>query len=276
MASDPSTLSSVRASLDSQQSTVTGLAGTATAIAAGLSVVPGDALTPVADKLIEVSGWFVVIIVAIFVQKILVTVAGSIAFAVIVPIACVLGIVAIYSKRVVFRSLALRLAAFAVVLALAVPASIWASTALTATHASVATAANAVEDAADEPPVVDGDGAPESPSDGDAGFLGAIQNWIADAVDNVGNFVESAANTIDEVKDDAVRASEYYTEQFALLLVTTAIMPILVLLLLWWVIRMLFSVNLTEVRTRYVAQPDSANGETTMSRQAVTESPRDQ
>lgn len=242
VASDPGTLSGVRSSLDSQQATVTGLAGTSTAIAAGLSVVPGDALTPVADKLIEVSGWFVVIIVAIFVQKILVTVAGSVAFMVIVPLACTLAIVSIYSGRLVFRSLALKLAAFAVVLALAVPASIWASTALTDTHAQATAAANAAEDAADESsePVDDAGSAPA----GEEGFLGSIQNWIADAVDNVGDFVESAAGTIGEVKDDAIRASEYYTEQFALLLVTTCIMPILVLLLLWWVVRMLFSVDI--------------------------------
>lgn len=125
LASDPNTLSGVRASLDAQQATVTELAGTATVIAAGLSIVPGDALSPVADKLIEVSGWFVVIIVTIFVQKILITVAGSIAFMVIVPLACILAIASIYSGRAALRSLSLRLATFAVVLALAVPASIW-------------------------------------------------------------------------------------------------------------------------------------------------------
>lgn len=251
VASDPTTLSGVRASLDSQQSTVTGLAGTATAIAAGLSVVPGDALTPVADKLIEVSGWFVVIVVTIFVQKILVTVAGSIAFALIVPIACMLGIVSIYSRRVGFRTLAIKLAAFAIVLAFAVPASIWASTALTETHAQAALAANAAEDLAEEEDSLPGeDGGGEAPASSDTDFLGSIQSWIAGAVDNVGNFVQSATNSIDEAKDDAVRASEYYTEQFALLLVTTCIMPILVLVLLWWVIKMLFSIDLTAKGSR--------------------------
>lgn len=248
VASDPGTLSGVRASLDSQQATVTGLAGTSTAIAAGLSVVPGDALTPVADKLIEVSGWFVVIMVAIFVQKILVTVAGSVAFMVIVPLACGLAIASIYARKPAFRFLALKLAAFAIVLSLAVPASIWASTALTDTHAAAAAAANAAEEAADEPSAAPGD-EPRDAASGEDGFLGSIQTWIADAVDNVGNFVETAATSIDEVKEDAVRASEYYTEQFALLLVTTCIMPILVLLLLWWVVRMLFSLDIGVPRT---------------------------
>lgn len=264
VASDPNTLSGVRASLDSQQSTVTGLAGTATAIAAGLSVVPGDALTPVADKLIEVSGWFVVIIVTIFVQKILVTVAGSIAFALIVPIACALGIVAIYSRRVGFRTLAIKLAAFAIVLAFAVPASIWASTALTETHAQAVLAANAAEDLAEEDDLTAGDGPNEAPASGDTDFLGSIQSWVAGAVDNVGNFVQSAANSIDEAKDDAVRASEYYTEQFALLLVTTCIMPILVLLLLWWVIKMLFSIDLRGSRSDRANRSRHTDGPTVM------------
>lgn len=95
---------------------------------------------------------------------------------------------------------------------------------------------------AEDGPAAGEENAEEPSGGGDEGFLGSIQNWLADAVDNVGNFVDSATDTLDEAMDDAVRASEYYTEQFALLLVTTCIMPILVLLLLWWVIRMLFSI----------------------------------
>lgn len=147
----------------------------------------------------------------------------------------------IYSGRAALRSLSLKLAAFAVVLALTVPASIWASTALTSTHANAVTAANEAEDAAEEPVGSGRVDEEQAPRDANEGFVGSIQNWLTDAVDNFGNFVESAASSVDEVRADALRASEFYTEQFALLLVTTTIMPILVLLLLWWVIRMLFA-----------------------------------
>lgn len=47
-----------------------GLAAGATALSATLSLVPGDALSPLVDQLADMSGWFVVVIAAIILQKI--------------------------------------------------------------------------------------------------------------------------------------------------------------------------------------------------------------
>ncbi|MFT4219819.1 MAG: hypothetical protein QM611_04805 [Microbacterium sp.] len=228
---------------------MSGLAAGSTALSAALSLVPDDMLTPVADQLADVSGWFVVIIAAIILQKILVTVSGGIAFTVIVPLACVLGIVAVYSRRAALRSLAIKLAAFGAVLVLAVPGSIAVSDALTSTYADAAAAASAADEAADSAAEAAQDAEadktvkPEA-DDGDGGLLDSIGNWLEDAVGNVGSAVEGALNSVNEIKDEAVEALNFYMEQFALLIVTTCVMPILVMLLFSWVIKMLFSIDI--------------------------------
>lgn len=149
VAADPALLGGVRDSLDDQQATVASLAAAATALSATLSLVPGDALSPLADQLADISGWFVVVIAAIILQKILITVADPIAFGLVMPLACALGIVATYSRRPGFRAMGLRFAAFGLVLCFAVPTSIVISNTLTSTCADLSSAVAAADDAAD-------------------------------------------------------------------------------------------------------------------------------
>lgn len=267
IASSPQVLSGVHESLDSQQATVSGLAVGATALSAALSLVPEDALTPVANQLADVSGWFMVIIATIILQKILVTVAGPIAFAVFIPLACVLGILYAYSRKDSLRSLGLRFAAFALVLFLAIPSSIWVSTMLTSTYTDITQAANAAEDVpADSDQASSGTDTSESAESGDGSFLDSIGDWMSDAVGNVGDFVGGALNTLNDIKDNAVDALNSYMEQFALLIVTTCVMPILVMLLFGWVIKLLFSIDIAAGRLGRTLQSHASSGVKSASR----------
>ncbi|WP_167043491.1 hypothetical protein [Salinibacterium sp. ZJ454] len=263
IASNPETLSGVRESLDSQLATVTGFAAGATALSAALSFIVDDGMTPIANQLAELSGWFMVIIAAIVLQKILVTVAGSIAFTIIVPLACALGIAYVYSGREALRSLALRLAAFSLVLFFVIPGSIWVSTALTATHAGITSSASAADSASEDKgagAVVGDVAADESTDDGGGGLLDSIGDWMSDAADNVGNLVGGALNTLNDIKDNAVAALNTYMEQFALLIVTTCVMPLLVMLLFSWVIKLLFSIDLGVGRLGRTLQAQGSRG----------------
>lgn len=172
--------------------------------------------------------------------------AGPIAFGLIVPLACALGVVAVFSRRAGLRAMGIRFAAFGLVLCFAVPASIMISNALTSTYADLSSAAAAVDEAADKAAAAaaaeaaKADDAAKPVDDGDDSLLDTIGDWIAGAADDVGDAIGGALNSLSEIKDDAVTALNSYTEKLALLVVTTCIMPLLVMLLLGWVIKLLF------------------------------------
>jgi predicted PurR-regulated permease PerM len=265
VASSPQVIGGIQETLDGQQATVSTLAASATALSAGLSLVPEDALGSVADKLAEVSGWFVVIIASIIFQKILVTVSGTVAFGFIIPLACALGVVYIYSRRPGLRSLSLRFAALGLVICFAVPASILSSSALTTTYAEVEEASAAAAEAEEEAEAAleRAEAAAQAESDTggpNAGVLESIGEWFSDAAGNVGNAIGGALNALNDIKDDAVAALNSYTEKFALLVVTACIMPLVVMAFLAWVIKLLFGVNLDVIRAGQALQSATKHG----------------
>lgn len=275
LASSPAVVNPVRDSLDSQQATVAAMAAGATALSAGLSAIPTDAMEPIANQLIELTGWFTVIIGAIILQKMLFTAAGSIAFTVIIPLACILGVAFVYTRRTTFRSIALKFATFGAVLFLAVPGSIAASGLITATYTDIAASANVAEEAAEEAAQAEEDsadagaGLDEGSETGDGGLLGRIQDWMSDAVDSVGNWVEGAVNNVSEFSDDAVDALNSYMEKIALLIITTCVMPILVFLLFGWVIKQLFAIDIGVGKVGRTVQSHSSRA-VTMTGQGVS------
>ena len=265
LTSRPELMSGVRDSLDGQQGAVGAMAATSVGLSAGLSAIPGDAMTPIANQLAELSGWFMVIIAAIILQKLLLTTSGFIAFTFIIPIACALGILFLYSGRTFFRAIALKLAAFGLVLFLAVPGSIFVSGMLTQTHTNLTEVTaeadqNAAADKTDEQPKA------TEPEKTDEGLLGEIQNFLGDVGRNVENFVEDTAAAATQLRDDAVNALNSYIEKIALFIITTCVMPLLVFLLFGWVIKLLFSVDIGVGRAARAIQSTTSRGTRTAGR----------
>ena len=62
------------ASLDEKKATVMQLAAVSTGASAAITLIPGDVMTPIADKLADVSSYFIIVICAIYLEKYLLTI----------------------------------------------------------------------------------------------------------------------------------------------------------------------------------------------------------
>lgn len=109
--------------LDEKKSDVEKLAGAAIAASAAISLMPGDFGTPIADKLADLSGYFLFILCAIYVEKFLVSVAGILAFDILIPIGLVLLAVNLFWPSRL-KTIAIRLMALGCVLLFLVPGSL--------------------------------------------------------------------------------------------------------------------------------------------------------
>ena len=86
-----------------------GVAATSTAI----SALPGDAATPIAEQVSELTSPLLIVVCAIYLEKFLLTTIGYVSFKFLIPFACLLGAVYLFSSREAVRVLAVKLGVFA-------------------------------------------------------------------------------------------------------------------------------------------------------------------
>ena len=132
--SDPSHYKNTIKSLEDKKLTVAQLTAASTGAAAAITLLPGDAGTPIADKLVDLSGYFVIILAAIYLEKVLTTVTGYLAFRWIIPLACIIIILGILLKKEQWKQAAYRIMAFAGVLFILIPTSVTISDMIEKTH----------------------------------------------------------------------------------------------------------------------------------------------
>ncbi|MCQ2433528.1 MAG: hypothetical protein MJ175_13075, partial [Clostridia bacterium] len=123
----PDTYSDIIISIDDRKSSVMSLAAASTVASAGISAIPDDTATPIADKLADLSGYFLLILIVLYAEKYLLTILGALVFRIIIPLACAVGIVSLFPGKQAFRRIAVKMAAVALLLSIAVPTGVIAS-----------------------------------------------------------------------------------------------------------------------------------------------------
>ena len=88
--SSPETYSGIIRSIDDKVETVLKLTASSTAASAGITAIPGDAGTPIAEKLADFSEYGILILCVLYAEKYLLSILGSGVFKFIIPIACML------------------------------------------------------------------------------------------------------------------------------------------------------------------------------------------
>ena len=209
---DPATFSKTIESLDAKKTTVAELTAASTAASAAITLLPNDIGTPIAEKLVDLSGYFVLIFSAIYLEKFLTTIAGYITFRYIIPLALLgLGINRFFGNEMVKR-FAIRLLTFGLIIVLLIPAR------QSASRSSIQQTIEEANNASDE--------INENNDSEDTNALEEFFNRVKGGVSGqLKKFENILSNFIDAV---------------AVLIVTTCVIPVVVLLLFLMIIRQFF------------------------------------
>ena len=108
----PSTYQNSLNTLQGKQETVLELTAVSAAASTAITVLPGDVATPIADKLADLSGYFLIVLCAIFLEKYLLTITASATFYVLIPLSCALCAAYILSSKRFFGELAWKIVCF--------------------------------------------------------------------------------------------------------------------------------------------------------------------
>lgn len=227
-------------SLDDKKTTVMELTAASTAASAAISLIPGDGGTPIAEKLADLSSYFLVVICAIYLEKYLVTITGYAAFSILIPLACVLFSAYFLWKRDGFRILAEKLLLFGITVYLVIPASVKVADMIDATYqSSIESTIDSAKQATDEIEAdteentngtVSSDGSKSKESTSKKGLLSGIVSKVEETVTGATKNVETVLNR--------------FIEALAVMLVTSCLIPILVLVFFVWLVKMLLGVDL--------------------------------
>lgn len=238
--------------LDEKKNNVTALVATCTAASAGISAIPGDVGTPIAEKLMDFSSNLLLVLAVIYLEKYLLTIFGLVTFGLIVPACCLL--VSIWAllwgkcnaSRVCGR-LAWKFVALGAVLMLTVPTSVLVTNMIDQTYADSLMVAEAVQQEEED----------DTTEEESEGF--DLLQWLSDTADAVQSGVESITTGMLEQVNNLI-------EGLAVMIVTSCLIPIVVLLLFLWMAHLILGVNIDapmstlRARARRLAAPPKRTG----------------
>jgi hypothetical protein len=243
-AGSPDTYKNVVESLDNKRDDVLKLTSGTFGASAAITVIPGDIGTPIADKLADLSGYFVLILCIIYLEKYLVTLAGMVAFKIILPIACGVFIVSYFWLSEKLKLLSARLAAFAIILALLIPASTFVSDKIEHSNDYTRTMEEATvvsEEILGLAGMEEAETVVEE-EEGKGGFLGAIIGFTGEVTEDIKNKVTVGYA---EIKDKIKNVLSKTVDAVALLIVTSCLIPVGVLLFFVYLTKLLFNMSIT-------------------------------
>ncbi|MBQ8075281.1 MAG: hypothetical protein IJ237_04770 [Oscillospiraceae bacterium] len=224
-AASPQFHASTIASLDEKTGTVLELTAASAAASAAITLLPGDTATPIADKLAELSSYFLIVISAIYLEKYLTTITGYAAFVILIPAACILFSVNAFARKEMVRRIAWKLTVFGLAVALVIPASVRVSDMIDETYsASIQSTINTAIQTTGQLPELAEEAAETEKTEGTNG----LQRFISGVRDTV-------SGTGEQIK----RVLNNFINALAVMLVTSCLIPILVMLFFIWIVKIL-------------------------------------
>ena len=262
------------ASLDEKKQTVMELTAASTVTSALITLLPGDTATPIAEKMADVSGYLLVVLCAIYLEKYLVTITGYVAFTYLIPIACGLWILNLAFENATVRKLAAKLAVFGLAISLVVPASVKISDLIGDTYQAQIEAT--IEDAKNTQSILENSGVVDDTNEtettgtteasetvtgnvqekenNNSGSVSNIFDWAKDAIsgakDSVANVVENVTISTEELVQKVENSLNHFIEAVAVMIITSCVIPMLVLLLFFWMVKIVLDVDLSGVKIK--------------------------
>lgn len=262
MASNPDNYQNTMKSLEEKQTNVLKLTALTTASSTAVSMLPGDAATPIANKLADLTTYFLVILCAVILEKYLLTITGLAAFKLLIPAGLLLLAVWVFWQKEFLAKIAVKLIVFGFCLYVAIPSSVYVSNMLEETYnaslevimddaesvnTEIESAAGSAEETEEKKNVE------ESKEDNtETSWWSSVVDSGKEMLDSAKDSVEEAVGTITsfgkekltELTDKAEKTLNNFIEATAVMLITSCVLPILVFLFYFWLMKAILGLDI--------------------------------
>ena len=197
--------------IDEDVNRVLALTAGVTATSAVISAIPDDTCTPIADQIAGLTKYLLIVISILYLEKYLITLTGFVSFVILIPIAILILLIAIWTDRKAIKTISGKLAIFALILYMIVPTSVFFTDMIYDTYNA------SINETMDEA---------NSITDDSQSFLDRIKEITTSATTYVSNIMNN------------------FIESVAVLVVTSCFIPIIVILVLLRLTKLFFNIDL--------------------------------
>lgn len=213
-------------SVEDSSDTVMTFSAATLSTALAISALPDDFATPLAQSLSDMNIYFIAILAILFLEKILVRYGIQMAFGILIPLACLAGILSVVTKKTLFKGFAARLCALGLAVALVVPCSTHITDVVASDLTSyVDSTIHEAEDGADK--------LNEAMEGGDETktMFEKLSDLFQTAIRDMSDLMLHFQNTIRKCMNS-----------IAILLLTNCLMPLLTFFVLKWILKETFQI----------------------------------
>ena len=200
----------------------------------GLSTIPST--ENIGKSLADLSGYIVIILSAIVLEKYLLVIIPQAVFMVIFPAACVLFIINMFAVREAVFGFARKLTLLGIAALFVIPVSVAVSDFVSETYSDI----TAVSVAADDQ---DGEKAAADAAEGGSVADGQTQDFWSDPLASIQDLAEGAGAALEKAKESAENMLNQFIEGVVVFIVTTCVLPILILLFFLWLVKAIFEID---------------------------------
>lgn len=228
--------------IDQKKGNVLALTTSCVALSAGITALPGDTGTPVAEQLAQLSGNLGIVLAVLYLEKYLLTILWSVGLGILIPFALVLfaislGIHGRWSTSTVIRRVATRVLVVAIIGMVLVPASVWVSQKVDETYrVSIEQAQQKAADAADS----DSSKASEKKTESTES-----KNVLEQLAEGASGLVTSVTSGAKQMTDEIVQQVTDLIEGVIVMIVTSCVIPLLVLAAFLWLGHTLLGIDIS-------------------------------
>ena len=249
--SDTKTWDSTIEVIDQKKGNVLALTTSCVALSAGITALPGDTGTPVAEQLAQLSGNLGIVLAVLYLEKYLLTILWSVGLGILIPFsfllfAASLGVHGRWSTSAVLRRVATRVLVVAVIGMALVPASVWVSQKVDETYrVSIEQAEEKATDAAKTAEATENSGDTSSKSTKKKSEATESKNVLEQLTDGASSLVTSVTSGAKQMTDEIVQQVTNLIEGVIVMIVTSCVIPLVVLVAFLWLGHVLLGIDVS-------------------------------
>lgn len=238
---DTNTWDSTIEVIDQKKGNVLALTASCVALSAGITALPGDTGTPVAEQLAQLSGNLGIVLAVLYLEKYLLTILWSVGLGILIPFALVLlavslGIHGRWSTSAVLRRVATRVLVVAVIGMALVPASVWVSQKVDETYRVSIEQTEQKATEASKTSSTKSEKKSETTEN---------KNVLEQLTDGASSLLTSVTDSAKSMTDEVVQQVTDLIEGVIVMIVTSCVIPLLVLAAFLWLGHTLLGIDIS-------------------------------
>lgn len=227
--------------IDQKKGNVLALTTSCVALSAGITALPGDTGTPVAEQLAQLSGNLGIVLAVLYLEKYLLTILWSVGLGILIPFALVLfavslGIHGRWSTSAVLRRVATRVLVVAVIGMALVPASVWVSQKVDETYRVSIEQTEQKATEASKTSSTKSEKKSETTEN---------KNVLEQLTDGASSLLTSVTDSAKSMTDEVVQQVTDLIEGVIVMIVTSCVIPLLVLAAFLWLGHVLLGIDIS-------------------------------